>query len=390
MPSILKNRYVIGGGLVLVLILANIINYLLSGWGLITVQAHEMPLGQVIKSIERQGWVKIYTDLDLTTPVTMEVLKVPLPEAMATLCANVGSDRGDRGGGDRASTDRTAGGDRPPGGGGGGDRGGRGGGGFGGGAQWKLGFFAGPTSAQVKEEIHNFQTANTGTDTKIFSYPTPMDMLATDIDTPEPDPRLQSWPGYQAPPAPVAPPATDGQSNAAPIDPPAPPSTVSDYLNALAQQSNIWIMAPATWDTHVSSAPAPSSSISHAVKSLVGSAHGEVEQAIVLTSRRRSSGGGGRDGGLGGDATGWAYTEDRMRSAINGLPEDARPAALNQLTSEVNFMNALQKAAPDQRRALMLDHFKDRMGQNDWRRSPEKRAQRYARAVANRQAARGQ
>ena len=44
----------------------------------------------------------------------------------------------------------------------------------------------------------------------------------------------------------------------------------------------------------------------------------------------------------------------------------------------------------NQRRDMMRKHFMNRMGQNDFRRSPEKRAQMYARAVSNRQAARGQ
>jgi hypothetical protein len=79
-----------------------------------------------------------------------------------------------------------------------------------------------------------------------------------------------------------------------------------------------------------------------------------------------------------------------MRNAINGLPVDAQPAATAQLAQEIKFRQDMEAAPPDQRMAMMRQHFMNRMGQNNWRRSPSRRAQMYQRAVANRQAARGQ
>ena len=329
--------------MIFLLLVANILRFIFSGWGLITIHAHDMPLGQIVKSIERQGWVTIYTDMDLTTPVSMDVDHVPLAEAMDTLTANSEG-------------------------------------------QWKLGFFVAPTSAQVKQEIRAFQSKATDDNTKVYSYPT---FIPGDIDTPASDPRLQSWAGYKAPPpAPPPAPGTDGQTNAAP-DPPPAPSTVQDYLQALAEQTDIWIMAPGSWEPHVSGPPAPSSSITSAVKSLVSSANGAVESAIILHARQgRPGGGSGRHGFFGGD-TGWSYMEDRVRSAIQGLPEAARPAALAELNDEVDFQKQVQLAPPDQRRGMMRDHMMKHMGDNFWRQSPEKRAQRYQQAVANRQAAHG-
>jgi hypothetical protein len=345
---LLNNRYLIGLAVIAVLILANIVSWLFSGWGLITIHAHEMPLGQILKSIERQGWVTIYTDIPLTTPVSMTVDKVPIAEAMETLTANAGG-------------------------------------------QWKLGFFAAPTSAQVKQEIRSFQSASPDDDAKIYSYPTPLQILASDSDMPAADPRLQAWPGLKSPPpAPAPTNGTDGQGGDAPTAPPPAPSTIQDYLQALAQQTDIWIMAPGSWQAHVASAPSPSSSIASAVASLVGSAHGSVEQAIIL--RGRPQGGGRREGrgggGMFGD-TGWSYMEDRLRNAIGGLPAAARPAALAQLQDEVQFQREARAAPPDQRRSMMINHFSKHLGENFWRQSPEKRAQRYQQAVANRQAARG-
>jgi hypothetical protein len=351
----LRNRYVLGGGIIAILILANIISYILSNWGLITVKVTDAPLSQVIKSIERQGWVTIYTDLPADTKVTMWVDHVPLPEAMESLSANVSG-------------------------------------------QWHLGFFAAPTSGAVKQEILAFQAGSVGDDTKTYSYPTPMDMLSSGNDDdglPASNPYLQTWPGYHAPPAPPVQTADNNTNNAdgqapdpAPA-PPAPPTTLQDYLQAVAQEADVWIMAPASWAPNVPAPPA-NISVSHAVKDLVSDAHGSVQQVIVLRGRQRRGPGGGQRGGFGGGDTGWAYMQDRMQNAINGLPADARPEATAQLAAEVKFQQDVQAAPPDQRRTMMRDHFMNRMGQNNWRRSPDKRAQMYQRAVSNRQSARGQ
>jgi hypothetical protein len=342
--AILRTRNGAVGGILVLLIVANLIRWFFSDWGLITVTVTDAPLGQVLKSIQRQGWVTIYSDMDPTTKVSMYVVKVPLAEAMETLTANVGG-------------------------------------------QWKLGFFAAPNSAGVKQEIRAFQAGGADDDSKIYSYQTPLQMLAdTDADgLPAADPRLQSWPGYHPPAAPPPPPpSADGQPDATPPAPPPPPSNVQDYLQALAEEADIFVMAPASWSPNVA-APAPNSSIIHAVKNLVGSAHGSVQQAIVLRSRARRSSG-GQHNFAGGD-TGWAYMEDRMQNAINGLPADVRPQATAQLAQETKFQKDLQAVPPEQRGPMMMQHFMKRMGQNNWRRSPDKRAAMYSRAVSNRQAA---
>ena len=71
------------------LIVANIVYYFYSNWGLVTVKATDVPLSKIISSIEWQGWVKIYTNLPLDTKVTMFVDHVPLAEAMETLALGI-------------------------------------------------------------------------------------------------------------------------------------------------------------------------------------------------------------------------------------------------------------------------------------------------------------
>ena len=401
------------------LIVANVGYYYYNNWGLVTVKVKDAPLGQVIKSIEWQGWVKIYTNMPLDTKVTMYADHVPLADAMETLAVNVdvppppdGDDnpRPRREGfgafGNQGATNSAAA--SPPNGSGpngsptvvqggqggqpgGGPPGGRGGGGFGRGAQWNLAFFVARTPAQVQQEVREFQSSDPDDNNKVYAYGSQMGIFAADTTTTAPDPRLQSWPGYKPPPP--APPPTDPQAstNAAPNqasgdqpDPNAPP-TMHTYLQALAAGANIWIMAPGSWAPPVASPPPQNSSIISAVKNLVYGSHGAVTEAFVLRAGR-----GGAAGNRGGFANDDAW-EDRMRNAISGLPPDERADAVEQLNKEVDFRKQLQALPPEQRRQKMMEHFIERMLYADRSRlSPEKRARGYQRMVAARAAAKGQ
>lgn len=393
------------------LVVANVAYYLYDNWGLVTVKVKDAPLSQVVRSIEWQAWVKIYTNLPPDSKVTMYADHVPLAEAMESLAANVdvpppppGEDDGtrprrngpggsvgfaDNGG---ASTNAPGGaapgatgiaGAPPPGGPGFG-RGG--GGGFGRRAEWNLAFFVGPTAAQVREEIRQFEAGDPDIDAKVYTYGTQMQMIADDTVTAAPDPHAQGWPGVRppSPPDPNATAAASTPSGDGQADPPAnTPPTVQTYFADFAQAANIWIMATGSWATEVANPPAPDDSIIRAVKNFVSSEHGVVTQALVLRAGRGGPRGDTRPDFGNDDA--WA---DRMRNAINGLPPDQRPAALEHLTTEIAFRKSLEGLTPDQRRQKMFEHFAERMLYGDRSRlSPEKRAKFYQRMIALRQAA---
>ncbi len=460
--ELLKNRYVKWGGVIVLLIFANIINAIWN-WGLITVKVTDAPLKTVIKSIEWQGWVSIYSNLPADTKVTMNVDHVPLPEAMDALAAGIsgsgpggpgepgGPPGGGFGGGGAGGRDGGPGGPGgaaagapgttnnnpgggpggPPGGGFagggpggpgggpggqggaggrrggfgsgfggggggggfGGGGGGFGGGGFGGGVQWNLAFFVAPTTAQVKDEIRTFESGTENDDLRVFTYPTPLQMLVTDDSLPASDPRLQTWPGYKPAPAPAAAATTvDPSTNGGAATPPADSTpNVQTYLQAFAQAANIWIMAPSTWTSDVATPPAPSSSIISAVEEFVGHTHGAVATAYVLRQGR-----GGRGGGFGGPGRGgFADMEslnERMNNAISGLPEDARADAQAALQDQITFFQNVQAAPPEQRGQMIRTHFQQMMADNlgnNGRRSPQRMARMFQRVVANRQAAQG-
>jgi hypothetical protein len=347
----LRTKYGIAGAILVVLLLANIIVRIWSNWGLITVKVTDVPIGQVIKSIERQGWVTIYSNIDPQTKISMYVDHVPLPEAMETLSANAE-------------------------------------------AQWRLAFFVAPTSSQVKEEIRSFtEGAERNDDTQIYSFMTPLGFI-TGEDAPVADPRGQTWMGIPAPSAAPAPAANATPSADGDAPPPEdPPKSVQGYLRAFAERADVWIMAPASWDPPVASAPPANSSITSAIDRFVSRSHGSVTQALILRGReqRVAGGGGERHRGGGGFSMDWSAMEDRMRSAINGLPPAARADATEQLNQEVQFHKEAEMAPPDQRRKMTMQHMINRMmdGNNAMRRSPQKRAQMMARLVSNRMAAQG-
>lgn len=63
-----------------------------AGWGLITVNFVEAPLGKVLAAVQRQGGVKIVTNVDLGTPVTLQVRSAPVFEALDILAVRLEAD----------------------------------------------------------------------------------------------------------------------------------------------------------------------------------------------------------------------------------------------------------------------------------------------------------
>lgn len=71
--------------LALLLLVGNVVYYVWTNWGLVTIHAEDRPLAEIIRSIEKQGGVTVKTDMDATMPVRMHVDKVKVSEAMETL-----------------------------------------------------------------------------------------------------------------------------------------------------------------------------------------------------------------------------------------------------------------------------------------------------------------
>ncbi len=64
----------------------------IAGWGLVTVDVDDVALQKVIRSIERQAGVTVVSGLDPNRPVSMDIYRVPVVEAMEVLAARLDSD----------------------------------------------------------------------------------------------------------------------------------------------------------------------------------------------------------------------------------------------------------------------------------------------------------
>ena len=81
-----------------ILLAAAVLTLLFGAWqlfrsdGLITLDFHEAPVSKVIASFERQGRIRLATNVPPETPVTIQVKRAPLMEALETLAVRLDGD----------------------------------------------------------------------------------------------------------------------------------------------------------------------------------------------------------------------------------------------------------------------------------------------------------
>ena len=85
------NRVQVLGGVLLLLAVIFVWRWV-DSWGLITIQVKEAPLSQVLAKMSRQAGVTILTNLDPATPVTLDVRKMPLVEALDIVAVRTEAD----------------------------------------------------------------------------------------------------------------------------------------------------------------------------------------------------------------------------------------------------------------------------------------------------------
>ena len=85
----MRNRQfiILGSGIGLLCVVG--LWHLITGWGLVTVHVRNADLSKVIASIERQSGVKIVTNVDASTPVAMDVDRVPAAQAVTVLANRI-------------------------------------------------------------------------------------------------------------------------------------------------------------------------------------------------------------------------------------------------------------------------------------------------------------
>ena len=309
------------------LLLFALIYHVWADWGLITIHARQMPLGKVIASMERQGHVKIETDLSGDTPVTMDVVKVHINDALESLTANTDS-------------------------------------------RWRLLYFVAGDKATLKSGEDSWFGGQKPTDWKMVSFPLgnmvqldPED----DADTASPDPRGDTWT-----------PKTPG------------PAPVQTFFTEAAQATDAGFAFPSDWNPTVDSAPS-AGVVQHVIPKLISAAHGHEDELFFVSQNRGGGGpraAGDAEGGQGNfDPDLFAA---RVQDQINRLPPEERTEAQSNFDTEKAFRASLQNMTDDQRRAAWTTHMQDpavqaamanRMDGRDGQMNHDQRMQHYSNYV---------
>jgi hypothetical protein len=340
-----SNRLKVLLGVAGVLVALLIWNWI-SGWGLVTVHVQDQALSKIIRSIERQGGIKIVTNADLNTPITMDVDRVPPATAVDVLTAYIDGN-------------------------------------------WSVGYVAGPSKAEVVSGIAALAEGGRNRDFRTFGFGGGgfggggmMEISSTPVDA-----RRVVW-------------------NVSPSDTPQ----LQSWLEQLSQKTGLMAMVPENWNPAVSKTPGggkAASAVREIIHSVKGE-YQEVFIIRVMDQERvadagRDQGGNrpGSDGGFGGQRQGGGpgnggrdlhpeWIAERAETRIAQLPADQRDQAKKDFDEMRAFWEKMRTLPDDQRRAAaeqffnnpaVQDRMMERQMQRDAQRSPEKRAERFRRYV---------
>lgn len=141
-----KLRYLLAG--LAIAAIANVGYRVWAGWGLITINATDQPIAQVVRSLEKQGGIRIHSNVPAETNVTMRVKKVPLMHALEVLETNTG-------------------------------------------ANWSVAYFTGPDRATIDSALAAYVSGKDAEGWKRFSLPRMRGFGEWDMGTT--DPRTEEW-----------------------------------------------------------------------------------------------------------------------------------------------------------------------------------------------------
>jgi len=85
----MNKKWAIFGAALAVLLLLNIWYWIWGREPRITLNVTDAPIAEIVRAYEKQGHIKIATNLPADTKATIRILKAPVPEALETLAAEV-------------------------------------------------------------------------------------------------------------------------------------------------------------------------------------------------------------------------------------------------------------------------------------------------------------
>ena len=334
------------------LVVAVVVYWIWSGWGLITVDVNGKPLSEVIRSIEKQGGIVLRTNMDVTKPVSMHLHKVPLTEALATLAEVTDS-------------------------------------------RWRLGYLFAADTGTLKGALDSIASGKRPEGWKNFEVPLFGGPGSLD-DAPTPmDPRRDTW-NVSEP----AEKSLQGFMQAAAIGVAASFTCPEGFNPAVGKSpSSGQIRKAAPQLAKIAGAKVEE------VFLLLGRPAGVAESD---RNRNEDDGPGGPPGSSGRSSRGFSsrggsggppnfdLMRQRQLAEIAKLPASEQAAAKAEVEEREKFFAELRELPEDQRRAKAEEFFNkpenqdrmaDRKTRGDERKSPEQRLQKYQSYVTRKQAA---
>lgn len=338
-----------------VLMVGNLVYWIFFHNSGVTLTFKQAPLAEVIRAFERQAPVKVQTNIDPSTPVTIFVKNVPWPDALETLAV--------------ASEGR-----------------------------WYPAYVLAPSRTEAREAIaewsggslpegwSRYQPGGGGggggwAGGSILDWAGPEERVL--------DPRHATW---------------EVQS----MD----PSTLHAFLEQGRHLTDAAFFAPTEWNPDVAKAPSPNT-VRKVANALAKSAGGVAEEFTILAGRPANWGGGqgnptaantpGR-GNQNRPDNPYRASDDQVASwrtikletDLQQIPSEQRAAVRTQVETVRSAFAELRDLPPDQRQARMQaisenpvfqEMMEQRETRRDQRRSPEQRLQRYQRYVERKKAA---
>ncbi len=295
-----------------VVCVANIGWRLWSNRGRITIDANDKPVAEVIRALERQGGIRIGTNLPADAKVTMHVRRVPMLHALEVLSANAG-------------------------------------------ANWSVAYFAAPDKGSIDAALATMASGQEPEGWKRWSMPP---MRGFDGETGSSDPRLEEW---------KTKPVSEGTLHAY-------LGQASNVLSAqfwAPEQWNPSVSSPPKPGkiTKVMPKLASAARGRSAEVFLLRGRPAQREFADAGPERTRTRGpeaGGDRSfrGGPPSEEMRKAM-EERAQAAIERLPKDKQAEALARMEEGRKFFAEMATLSPEERRAKMEEMMEQRMNSGD-------------------------
>ena len=327
-----------------VLLAGNIAYRVWAGWGLITVHATDAALPTVIKSIEKQGGIRIRTNLEADKTVTMNVEKVPLSYALEVL-ANVAD------------------------------------------ARVELSYFLAPTKAPIDALLIARAAGEKPEGWQRFHVPIPGGMIGgTDEGTS--DPRIDRWEVKPAPEATLQAYLEQAAKSVSvrlevptdwnpAISSPPKGGEIQDVMPRLAKAAGgtfeqVFLLTGRRRDAAPAVADGPPEPLRRALGMIAG---GTGQDDAAVEKMMRAMG-------------------DLMQARINQMPDDKRAKAQAEFDEGKKFFESMKDLTPEERRAKMEERMQDPatqekffsgMAKRDAMKTPQQRSERYRDYIQNKQ-----